>query len=179
MRAIGARRVVDRSGRRHPNRHASDEVVAVLGARREVPAEPEYDSVPLGHVGEELLEARTARHPEFVRVGVDHPVGAEGRRREAGHVRAPHPIVHLALHRDSVQVAITGVRLENVGRPIHRAMVGRYDEIDAEVQMVPNLRVDNVCELLATGLSLPGGNRLGSGPFPGRQTGMSETVQQA
>jgi len=52
--------------------------------------------------------------------------------------------VHLALHGDPMQVPVSRVRLEDVRRSIDRTVIRSDDEVDAEIQMVPNLGVDDV-----------------------------------
>jgi hypothetical protein len=52
--------------------------------------------------------------------------------------------VQLALHRDAMQVSVSDVRLENVRRPVDGAVVGRDDEIDAQIQVMPDLCLDDV-----------------------------------
>ena len=43
-----------------------------------------------------------------------------------------------------MQVPVSRVRLEDVRRSIDRTVIRSDDEVDAEIQMVPNLGVDDV-----------------------------------
>ena len=90
-------------------------------------------------------ERRASRPPELVGVGVDHPVGAEVGRGEPRHAR--HPLVLaevLARLVDEMDVPLACVALEDLGRPVLRAVVGRDDEVGAGVQVEGEPGVDDV-----------------------------------
>ncbi len=97
VRPVRARRIVDRRRRRDPHGHPLGERAIVVGPRHEVAAEREDDAVRRRDGREHVLQRSAARHPELVRVGVDHPVGAVLGRGEPRHVRAPRSVAHLAL----------------------------------------------------------------------------------
>ena len=144
MRTIGTRGVVDRDRWRDPYCHPLDEGDVILRERGEVSTEGEDHSVRLRDRREEPLERRAARHPELVRVGIDHPVGGVLGGCEPRHVCPPWTVVHLALHRDAAQVPIADESLEDVGCAVDRLVVGRDHEVDTGVQVVSDLRVDDV-----------------------------------
>ena len=87
-RPVQRARIVDRRECGEPHRHALGEV-AVAGTRNEGPQERADGPVALGNRREHLLQRAAARPPELVRIGVDHPVGAELGRRETRHASDP------------------------------------------------------------------------------------------
>ena len=94
---------------------------------------------------EHVCERRATRPPELVGVGVDHPVRAELGCRQPGHARDPLVLPQIvAVLADEVDVPFTCVALENVRRPVLRAVVGRDDEIGARVQVKREPGVDDI-----------------------------------
>ena len=144
VRAIGARRIVQGHGRRHANGHLASTPRLGVGAGNEMAAEREDDSVAGCDRGERLLERAVTRHPELVRVGVDHPVGVVLGRGKARHVGAPWPIAHDRVGHRNAAERLRAHTTENVGRPVQRLVIGGDDEVHAGVQVIPDLIVNDV-----------------------------------
>jgi hypothetical protein len=102
------------------------------------------DPESAGDGGERVRERASPRHPELVGVGVDDPVGAVLGRREAGHAGAPDALPHRPGLPEETQPSRALVRLEDLGRPVPRVVVGREHEVDARVEVVGDLGVDDV-----------------------------------
>ena len=86
-----------------------------------------------------------ARMPELVGVRVEDPVGTEVGRREPCHPRDPLALAQVVARlADQVEHAVALVPLENLGRPVLRAVVRGDDEVDAGVEVVRDLRIDDV-----------------------------------
>ena len=66
------------------------------------------------------------------------------RLRQPRHTRPPRALAHLVPLEDPAEVAVSRIRLEDVGRAVTRVVVGRDDEVDAGVQVVGDLGVDDV-----------------------------------
>ena len=110
-----------------------------------VPPRPTYGAEPLGDGREQLLEAAAPRMPELVGVRVEDPVGAEVGRREPCHPRDPLALAQVVARlADQVEHAVALVPLENLGRPVLRPVVRGDDEVDAGVEVVRDLRIDDV-----------------------------------
>ena len=95
--SVRARRVVDRHRARRRERSSARRRTARRRDAERSAGSAHNDTVVLGHRSEDVLERPGARHPELVRVGVDHPVRAVIGGREACHAtcatarRASHP----------------------------------------------------------------------------------------
>ena len=99
----------------------------------------------VGNGREQLAEVASPRPPELVGVGVEDPVRAELGRREARHARHPLALAKVVARlADQMQVSLARVALEDLGRSVLGAVVGRDDEVDAGVQVERDLRVDDV-----------------------------------
>ena len=83
-------------------------------------------------------------HPELVGVRIDHPVSAVLRRSEPRHVRAPVRLSHRAGDGDPEQMPGARIRLEDLRRAVEGLVITRNHEVDASVQVVRDLRVDDV-----------------------------------
>ena len=131
--------------RAETRRHALREEPPVVRARHERPPGPTDGAEPLWDGSEQLLEAAAARMPELVGVRVEDPVGAEVGRREPCHPRDPLALAQVVARlADQVEHAVALVPLENLGRPVLRAVVRGDDEVDAGVEVVRDLRIDDV-----------------------------------
>src|SRR4029077_16387317 len=72
---------------------------------------------------EDVAQRAVVRPPEFVGIGVDHPVGAEPRRRKPGHPRHPFGLQEgLSWLSGQVKQAVPLVTLQNLGRSVFGAM---------------------------------------------------------
>ena len=130
---------------READDHPLREERAVAGSREEVAPGPAHDAEPSGHRRENVLQRPLARPPELVRVRVDHPVGAVVGRREPRHARHPRVLPHLVARlAEKPQAARTLVALEDLGRPVARAVVRRDHEVDTRMQVEGDLRIDDV-----------------------------------
>ena len=125
--------------------HALGEERVAVRTREEVPPAPSDHAVALGHRRENVLERSHPWPPELVGVGVQHPVGPEVRGGHARHPGHPRSLAHVvALLADQVEPARSLVALEDLGGAVLGAVVGRDDEVDARVQVIGDLRVDDV-----------------------------------
>ena len=91
------------------------------------------------------MQLAVARPPELVRVAVDHPVGAELGRGQAGHARHDRRLLEpVTRSPDQAKPAVALVGAKDVRRAVHRPVVGGDHEIDAVFEMEAQLRVDDV-----------------------------------
>ena len=142
---LGVERVGEVGGRPAPDRHPLVEGTPVVRPGNEVPPEAAERPEPRRHGGEDVAERAVARPPELVRVAVDHPVRAVLGCRQARH--AGHPVrlpELLGLLADQGQPAVAREPLEDLGRPVARAVVGDDDVVDAEREVVREVRLDDV-----------------------------------
>ena len=131
--------------RAEPRRHPLREEPVVVGPRDEVPPDAPHRPEPGRDGGEELLQVATASQPELVRIRIEHPVGTEGGGGEARHARDPLALPEVVAGlADQVEHAVARVPLEDLRRRVLRPVVGRDDEVDARLQVVRDLRIDDV-----------------------------------
>ena len=117
----------------------------VVGPGDEVPPGAAHRAEARRNGVEQLLQARAAGEPELVGVGVQNPVRAEVGRGEPRHPRDPLALAEVVAGlADQVEHAFARVALEDLRGRVLRAVVGRDDEIDARMQVVRDLRVDDV-----------------------------------
>ncbi len=132
-----------RGARRDAHRHPLGEVAPVVGTRSEVLPRGAHDPVPRRNRLEDLRDRAAARPPELVPVGVQHPVGAVLGRGQSRHLRATRrdPLAGVA---EETHVALPLVALEDLGRSVDREVIGRYDEVDARVQVERDEGIDEI-----------------------------------
>ena len=142
---VRAERVRMEARRAEAGGHALGEEPLVVGPWHEVPPGAANRAEARGNGAEQLLQARAARKPELVGVGVEDPVRAEVGRREPRHPRDPLALAEVVAGlADQVEHALARVALEDLRGRVLGAVVGRDDEVDARVQVVGDLRVDDV-----------------------------------
>ncbi len=135
-RLVQRRGIVDRRERREADGHALVERCLPVRPRDEDAQERGDRPVAGRHRVEHVAERGAARPPELVRVGVDHPVGAEVRRRQSRHAGDPLVLAKILPRlADQVDVSLACVPLEDLRRPVDRAIVGRDHEVRARVEM--------------------------------------------
>ena len=135
MEARRASRAVIRSAK---NRSSSGRGTKFRQAPRTAPKRP-------GTAASSSFSARAAGVPELVGVGVQDPVRAEVGRREPRHPRDPLALAQVVARlADQVEHAVARVALEDLRRRVLGAVVGGDDEVDARVEVVRDLRVDDV-----------------------------------
>jgi predicted O-methyltransferase YrrM len=144
MGSIRARGIVERSSSREANGHPFRKGFHVPGPRQKMTRKRPHDTERLGDGGERLLERAAARHPEFVGIRVDHPGRSEVSRRVPCHAAAPDALAHVPTLPKKPEHAPALVGLEDLRRSIARVVIGREHEIHACIQMVGDLRVDDV-----------------------------------
>ncbi len=137
--------VAREGGSAETNRHALGEELRVVGSRHEVPPAATHDAEPRRDRREDVLQRAPTRPPELVGVRVDDPVGAELGRREASHARDPSRLAHVVAGlANEVETTRALVPLEDLRRPVVRAVVGRDHEVDPGAQVERELRIDDV-----------------------------------
>ena len=137
--------VVDRGVRRQPERHAFLERPAVVGNGDEVTDERLHHPVAARDRVEHLRKGPAARPPELVGVTVHHPVGAVLGRRQLGHSRDPLPLPELPGGlAQQTDTALALVPLEDLARPVARAVVRRDHEVDAGREVERQMLLDDV-----------------------------------
>ncbi len=131
--------------RAEARRHPLGEESSVVRPRHERPPGTTDRTKPLRDGREQLLEAAAARMPELVGVRVEDPVGTEVGRRESCHAGDPLALAQVVARlADQVEHTVPLVPLENLRRPVLRAVVRGDDEVDARVEVVRDLRIDDV-----------------------------------
>ena len=126
--------------------HALREERAVVRAREKVTPAAPHDAVPRRHGRKDVPQGPAARPPELVGIRVDDPVGAVLGRGEPRHPRHPLVLAHVVARlAEQPQATCALVPLEDLRRPVVRCVVRGDDEIDAGVQVVRDLRIDDVC----------------------------------
>ena len=139
------RRVVDRRERREADGEPLREGLVRVGAGSERPQERPDRPVPRWDCAEHVRQRCATRPPELVGVRVDHPVGAEVRRRQARHARDPFVLPEVVAGlANEMDMALARVPLEHLGRPVLRVVVGRDHEVRARVQVELEPRLDDV-----------------------------------
>ena len=102
------------------------------------------DACGVRHRSEDVLQGAVPWDPELVGVGIDHPVRSVLVRRCARHASAPVAFAHLTALAKQLEHAAALVRLEDLERPVLGVVVCRDDVVDAGVEVVRDLRVDDV-----------------------------------
>ena len=95
VRVVDGRLVAGERRRAETDGHPLREGVVAVGARQEVTPAAADDAEPVGNEHEHVLQRASARPPELVGVGVDHPVRAVVGRGQARHVRNPLLLAHV------------------------------------------------------------------------------------
>ena len=112
--------------------------------REKVPNERLNDRVPGRNRDKNVLQVLGARPVELRDLAQDQPVGAVLRRRQSSHAGAPVTLARLSALSDQMQVPLTLVGLEDLGRAVMRVVVGDDHEVDARIQVIGDLGVDDV-----------------------------------
>ena len=134
-------------GVRLSRREAIRERAGAVGPSHELGAWRDHDAVSLGYRVERVDQRALRGQPELVRVRVDHPVGLQIGRGEAGHPRQPfRPALAVVGARlvDHVGEPRVGVAAEDLGGVVGGAVVGDHEVADPERVVEAEIGLEDV-----------------------------------